>query len=371
MCVCVCVCVDAGDVEQHQILAMAEGASTTCKTYTVKSGDICYDIANDNGISLSDLLSYNPGIDCDNLQIGQTLCISEPTSDETPTSPDSPTSGSGSTNGKLFREYIGAEFNDVAFSDVPINDGVEFHYILSFAIDYNADGSQSTNGNFNVFWDDQKLTPDAVLAIKSQHKNVKVMVSLGGDTVNGNFAQFQPTTVSTWVSNAVSSLTNLVQKYHLDGIDIDYEHFDMSSEATFSTCIGQLITQLKQDGVISSASIAPFDGVESFYKALWNDHSSIIDYVNFQFYTYDTTTSASQYVTYYKTAAAKYAGGNVLASFSTEGNVGPSPSTVLDACQQLKSSGLLPGIFVFSADDSFVSSAKFQYEQDAQSLLAS
>jgi hypothetical protein len=339
---------------------MAEAAS--CTTYTVKSGDTCYQIANDNGISLSDLQSWNPGVDCDDLQIGQSLCISQPTTTPTPSS----------GNKLIFREYIGAEFNSVTFSDVPINDDVEFHFILSFAIDYNQDGTQSTNGQFNVFWDEQTLTPDSVAAIKAQHQNVKVMVSLGGDTVHGNYAQFNPTTEASWVSNAAASLTDLATRYHLDGIDIDYEHFDMSSASAFSNCIGQLITQLKQAGVISSASIAPFDGVETYYKALWDaGYSSVIDYVNFQFYTYDTSTSSSQYVQYYNTAAAKYGGGGkVLASFSTETNVGPAPSTVLDACQQLKSSGL-PGIFVFSADDSYISSSKFQYETEAQSLLAS
>ena len=33
-------------------------------------------------------------------------------------------------NSKLFREYIGAQFNNVKFSDVPINTDVEFHFIL-------------------------------------------------------------------------------------------------------------------------------------------------------------------------------------------------------------------------------------------------
>lgn len=334
---------------------LAEGA---CTTYTVKSGDTCYQISQAHGISLSNFESWNPGIVCDDLQIGQVVCVSNPGS-------------SSFSNGKLFREYIGAEFNGVSFTDVPINSNVEFHFILSFAIDYTSDGSSSTNGQFNVFWD-TNLTPAGVQAIKAQHSNVKVMVSLGGDTVNGNYAQFKPSSVSSWVSNAVASLTNLINTYHLDGIDIDYEHFDDTTQQDFVSCIGQLITQLKKNKVISVASIAPFDGVETYYTALWKQYNSVIDYVNFQFYTYDTSTTPSQYVNYYNTAASKYGGGaKVLASFSTETNVGPRPANVILACNQLKSSEKLPGIFVFSADDSYASSAKFQYEQQAQSLLAS
>nr|DAD25994.1 TPA_asm: hypothetical protein HUJ06_027462 [Nelumbo nucifera] len=59
-------------------------------------------------------------------------------------------------NSNLFREYIGAEFKNVTFSDVPINPDVRFHFILAFAIDSVLDNSSSpstTNGNFSVYWD--------------------------------------------------------------------------------------------------------------------------------------------------------------------------------------------------------------------------
>ena len=38
----------------------------------------------------------------------------------------------------LFREYIGAEGQNVTFADVPVHPGVDFHCILAFAIDYAA-----------------------------------------------------------------------------------------------------------------------------------------------------------------------------------------------------------------------------------------
>ncbi|KAJ0780919.1 putative chitinase [Helianthus annuus] len=82
---------------------------------------------------------------------------------------------SASSKSDLFREYIGAEFNNVKFSDVPINPNVEFHYvILAFAIDYTTSSSSSspTNGKFNVFWDTDNLSPSQVSSIKNQHSNV-------------------------------------------------------------------------------------------------------------------------------------------------------------------------------------------------------
>ena len=138
----------------------------------------------------------------------------------------------------LFREYIGAEFNNVKFTDVPINTNVEFHFILSFAIDYDTSANPSpTNGKFNIFWDSGNLSPSQVSSIKNSHSNVKVALSLGGDSVGNGFAYFTPSSIDSWVSNAVSSLTSIIKQYHLDGIDIEYEHFNTDPN-TFSECIG-------------------------------------------------------------------------------------------------------------------------------------
>ncbi|KVI12000.1 2S globulin [Cynara cardunculus var. scolymus] len=271
----------------------------------------------------------------------------------------------------LFREYIGAEFNDVKFSDVPINPNVEFHYILAFAIDYTTSSSSSpTDGEFNVFWDTDNLTPSQVSSIKNQHSNVKVALSLGGDSVGGGSCYFNPSSVDSWVSNAVSSLTKIIQQYNLDGIDIDYEHFHADPD-TFAECIGKLITTLKNNGVISFASIAPFDDdeVQSHYMALWKSYGHTIDYVNFQFYAYDKGTTVSQFMNYFQTQSSNYGGGNILASFISDGSGGLSPENgFFTACNRLKSEGKLGGIFVWSADDSM--SLGFRYEKQSQALLA-
>ncbi|MCD7452914.1 hypothetical protein HAX54_018589 [Datura stramonium] len=247
-------------------------------------------------------------------------------------------------NSNIFREYIGAEFKNVKFSDVPIHSGVEFHFILSFAIDYTTSSSSAspTNGQFNIFWDTDNLTPSAVSAIKDQHSNVKVALSLGGDSVGGASAYFNPSSVDSWVSNAVSSLKDIIKQYNLDGIDIDYEHFQAEPD-TFAECIGKLITALKNDGVISFASIAPFDDdeVQSHYQTLWKSYGHLIDYVDFQFYAYDDGTTVSQFMDYFSTQTSNYEGGRILASFSTEGSGGLSPENgFFTACSKLKSLGL-------------------------------
>ncbi|XP_060667738.1 chitinase 2 isoform X1 [Ziziphus jujuba] len=275
-------------------------------------------------------------------------------------------------NSKLFCEYIGAKFCNVKFSDVPINPNVEFHFILSFAIDYTSDSSSHspTNGKFNIFWDFYNLSPSKVLSIKNSHPNVKVALSLGGDTVGDVHAHFNPSSVDSWVSNAVSSLKHIIKEYNLDGIDINYEHFS-SDPDTFARCIGQLITTLKNDGDIFFASIAPFDDakVQKYYLALWRSYSHVIDFVNFQFYAYSKGTTVSQFIKYFETQSSNYNGGKVLTSFLSGGSGGLSPENgFFTACNQLKSSKRLHGIFVWSADDSKANG--FVHEKQSQELLS-
>ena len=157
----------------------------------------------------------------------------------------------------------------------------------------------------------------------------------------------------------------------MDGIDIDYEHFS-ANPSTFAGCIGKLISGLKGNGVISFASIAPFDDdqVQSHYLALWRKYGHLIDYVNFQFYAYDKGTTVSQFLNYFDTQSSNYNGGKVLASFISDGSRGLSPGGgFFTACSRLKSQGKLNGIFIWSADDS--KSNGFRYERQSQALLAS
>lgn len=62
--------------------------------YIVKSGDTPYNIARTFGISVDDLLAANPGINPNNLQIGQIICV--PTTEAQPPMSDCPTLSLGS-----------------------------------------------------------------------------------------------------------------------------------------------------------------------------------------------------------------------------------------------------------------------------------
>ncbi|KAK1284696.1 hypothetical protein QJS10_CPB21g00318 [Acorus calamus] len=262
----------------------------------------------------------------------------------------------------LFREYIGAKFNGVKFTDVPIN--------LPASTSTSSSPSP-TNGDFNIFWDSKNLTPEAAASIKTHHANVNIGVSLGGASVNNATAFFQPKSVSSWVNNAVSSLREIIIHYHINGIDIDYENFHADPD-TFAECVGQLITTLKSDRTITFVSIAPFEDpdVQRHYLALWRKYGHAIDYVNFQFYAYDKI-GATQFLNYFRLQEQNYHGGKVLASFSTDsdgGGLGPDDG-FFNASEELKKQGRLGGIFVWSSDDS--KKFGFRYEVQSQQLLAS
>ncbi|TXG73956.1 hypothetical protein EZV62_002535 [Acer yangbiense] len=275
----------------------------------------------------------------------------------------------------IFKEYLGAQFNGITFSDVPISPNVdEFHFILSFAIDYktgtSSRGPVPTNGDFKVYWDTENLSPSHISSIKSQHRNVKVAMSLGGDTLEDQFVFFSPESINSWVENAVQSITEISKEFDLDGIDIDYEHFNADPD-TFAECIGRLVFNLKQQKVVSYVSIAPFDeeSVQAHYMALWKKYGDLIDYVNFQFYAYDKGTTVSQFLKFFDEQSSNYEGSNMLVSFGTdEKSGGLSPENgFFEACNKLKSQGKLQGIFIWSADDSMKD--EFQFEKKSQNLL--
>uniref|UniRef100_A0A803NCZ1 GH18 domain-containing protein n=1 Tax=Chenopodium quinoa TaxID=63459 RepID=A0A803NCZ1_CHEQI len=207
---------------------------------------------------------------------------------------------------------------------------------------------------------------------KNKHPNVRVGVSIGGATVSNHPVNFMPSSIDSWVSNAVFSLKDIINKYHLDGIDINYEHFEGGSDTqTFVECIGRLIKNLKENNIVKFVSIAPFDDdeVQKRYQALWTKYGKYIDYVNFQFYSYEQITSKSEFITYFKNERENYKDGKILASYISDGSKGLKPGKkIFKACKKLMEKNLLHGIFIWCADDS--KELKFEHEVKAQELLA-
>jgi hypothetical protein len=242
---------------------------------------------------------------------------------------------------------------------------LEFIFPLSFAIDADTSGN-TQNGVFSPYWS-TSLDGASAQAFKQQNPNVKLLVSLAGFSqfVNGNSQNvnwYDPASTTDWVNNAVSSISSLVSTYNLDGVDVDYENFP-SGSATFTTCIGQLISNLKSAGTISVASIAPFGGTSSMYANLFSKYGSSIDYVNYQFYADDLHTQ-SDYVNDFNTVSARFDATKLLASVEVNGR-GLQGNDFIAAAQQLS----IAGVMIFDVDNS--KSSNFALERSVATFLTS
>ncbi|CAI9283512.1 unnamed protein product [Lactuca saligna] len=271
-------------------------------------------------------------------------------------------------NGKVFMEYIGATGKPVTMDEVPIDDGIDFHFILSFAIDADASGNPQ-NGIFKPYWA-SSLTPESVAAVKSKHPNVKAMASLSGWSLDSTTLRwYQPENSQTWISNAFKSLKSIIQTYNLDGIDIDYENFPKHNES-FSYCIGELITYLKNQSVISVATIAPYRLTTIPYVQLFAAYGGVIDYVNHQFYT-DKVRTTEAYLEDFQLRTAQFDKEKVLPSYEIDGR-GIQGEAFFDALHILEENGFdINGIMIYSADASASTNltTKFYYEQKSQEFL--
>ncbi|KAL5555543.1 hypothetical protein UlMin_037779 [Ulmus minor] len=265
---------------------------------------------------------------------------------------------------KVMMEYIGATGIPVEFDSVPVEEDIDFHFILGFAIDANPAG-KSQNGNFSPYWI-PSLTPNSIAKIKSQNPNVKALASLSGWSIGDKVLRwYDPQNPQIWISNAFKSFTSLAETYHLDGIDIDYENFPKGN-TTFAYCIGELITLLKNKNVISVATIAPFSLTAKPYIELFDRYSDVIDFVNHQFYT-DKVTSPLGYLEAFKLRASQFDKEKLLPSYEVDGR-GIQGDAFFDALRLLEANGFgINGIMIFSADAS--KSNDFYYERKSQAFL--
>ncbi|KAK6125592.1 hypothetical protein DH2020_040665 [Rehmannia glutinosa] len=268
-------------------------------------------------------------------------------------------------DGKVMMEYIGATGIPVQFDDVPIETAIDFHFILSFAIDADSSGN-TQNGIFSPYWA-TTLTPDAVAATKSRHPNVKALASLSGwSLADKTLSWYNPPDENLWISNAFSSLKTLVLNYHLDGIDVDYERFPKNSNDSFAYCIGELITLLKNQSLISVATIAPFHTTVDPYIELYERYEDVIDYVNYQFYT-DKVKSPERYLEAFKNRTLQFGKEKVLPSYEVNGR-GIQGDGFFEALRLIEDDGFdVNGAMIFSADAS--ASDGFYFETKTQHFL--
>lgn len=177
--------------------------------------------------------------------------------------------------------------------------------------------------------------------------------------------RYKPADTQIWIANAFTSLKSIVNTYHLDGIDIDYERFPKHNE-TFAYCIGELINLLKNQSVISIATIAPYYRTILPYMELYKHFGDSIDYVNHQFYT-DKVRTPRGYLKAFVLRSEQFDKEKVIPSYEVDGR-GIQGDAFFDALKLLESNGFhVNGVMVYSADAS--SEDDYIYERKIQAFL--
>jgi len=257
--------------------------------------------------------------------------------------------------GHMLFDYIGANGDTIYFTDLPITQpGVDYILGLSFAIDMNLDGA-TQNGIHTAYWS-STLSPSAAKSWRQANSNARVVISIGGSQLYGNNNHiysvnwYNPANTTQWLANAVASLTSLCQSYGCDGIDIDIENFP-NGTTNFVALIGELITTLKQTGVISIVSMAPGSDQLALYTSLYSSYGSFIDIINYQFYDGEGLDTCAKYTARVNQVAAQLPVTKLGLSTQVSNQTDCISGTAFVNCvASIKTNNSIAGVYLWDAD---------------------
>ncbi len=240
---------------------------------------------------------------------------------------------------------------------------------LAFA---NADG----DGNFQPKWDGS-ITPEVMTQL-AQQTGVLNGVSLGGDANFGPWVP--PSDPAGWISNATSSLAQLMESYSLTLLDIDYEGGPNGLDDSFVQCMSQVIMNLSlnipgdpNSGGSAFTSIAPFGGTLAAYKALFQQSNPWIAVVNYQAYA-DGIPDVQGYLDLYASLAPQFPDGYEqlgLGIASSNGQVsitrGLQPPDIYTVYENLYAKGMT-AFAIWCAEDSVLCDPPYTIENTLLSM---
>src|SRR6185295_3853385 len=139
------------------------------------------------------------------------------------------------------------------------------------------------------------------LVSSAHNAGVKVGISVGGWN-DGNDSAFVSLAGNSTARTAfVNNIVNFINQYNLDGVDIDWEYPDTSSEsANYTTLMGQLSSAMHSRGklltaaVISQGSTGNFISSTVFSSVDWLNLMNY-DNNNYQHSTYSSAVSCLDY----------------------------------------------------------------------------
>ncbi|KAL1922191.1 uncharacterized protein VTP21DRAFT_9730 [Calcarisporiella thermophila] len=252
------------------------------KEYKVQSGDSCWKIATDNGLSLEVFLRLNPKLDCGKLAIGSQVCVKENDLDPNPR-PSPPNSTLACTHVETVKEgqgcwqiWTAAGYTLLAFDmKLLIVILIIFHHILPSNY-----GKPTACGQFNYL----------LRKLKSISPDVRVYLSIGG-WYDSNY--FSPATSPKYVDNFVESIARWLAVFPFAGIDIDWEYpyHEHGCEPIYpdTSCVGDPELRnagpygngIKPHGQPYELIIAAPAGHDKYMKMDLKSLCDSLDYVNF------------------------------------------------------------------------------------------
>lgn len=136
------------------------------------------------------------------------------------------------------------------------------------------------------------------LVSAAHSKGVKVLVSIGGASGLGDVSKWLGSSRSTYVAN----LANFVNTYKLDGVDVDLEGGDVTSN--YGAFVSDLIAKIRPSGKLVTAAVAPW-----FSDQISSSTLQSFDFINIMAYDdcgewtsaceQSTYTSAQNMLKYY------------------------------------------------------------------------
>lgn len=221
---------------------------------------------------------------------------------------------------------------------------------LAFANDVNNDG------NFQPQWD-PAITPEVTAQLSQQ--GVFVSVSLGGDPSLAPW--MPPSDQASWISNATSSLSQLMDQYSLTNLDIDYEG---GLDNSFIECMSQVIINLSSPARDAFTTLAPFGQTIDAYNALYEQCGTWITVMNYQAYA-DGIADVQGYLDLYARLAQQNPFGyeklGLGIASSTSAPRGLQPPDIYTVWQELLAQGVLT-YAVWCAEDSVMLDPPFVIE---------
>jgi hypothetical protein len=189
--------------------------------------------------------------------------------------------------GQRFAQGEGCGSSEIDLANAPIPTGEPPGVILCTFVLAFANDTGIGDGTFQPQWDTDHYSAQNLAGVTAAIPTVNFALSLGGAAADWNPISSEGNFQEAWISNAVSSITGIMQTYGLVGVDVDYEQGPDGSglDDSFVQCMSQVILSMPN----ASWSLAPFTQTLDSYLDLYDAVAdSVRPAINFQAYSMET-----------------------------------------------------------------------------------